>query len=83
MLPTELNQFHKSLHGRCITNISYFVVDLDATTLYNDKCSEVLDFGSESDSDIEPSTLSSVWNDAHADSSGDESIDSEHEDPLK
>lgn len=42
-----------------------------------------MDFCSESESDVEPSTLSSVWHDYHADSSDDESIDSEQEDPLK
>lgn len=58
-------------------------MDLDACTIYNDCCNEVLEFCSESESDVEPSTLSSVWHDAHADSSNDESIDSEQEDPLK
>ncbi|CAG9820175.1 unnamed protein product [Phaedon cochleariae] len=58
-------------------------VDLDPPTIFNEKCSEVLDFCSESDSDIEASTFSSVWHDAQADSSDNESIDSEQEDPLK
>lgn len=58
-------------------------MDLDASSLYNDHCNEILDFCSESESDVEPSTLSSVWHDVHADSSDDESIDSEQEDPLK
>nr|XP_023020210.1 uncharacterized protein LOC111508826 [Leptinotarsa decemlineata] len=58
-------------------------VDLDACSIYNDRCSQILDFCSESESDIEASTYSSVWHDAQADSSGDESIDSEQEDVLK
>lgn len=61
----------------------FFVVDLDATIIYSDHCNEVLDYCSESESDIEPSILSSVWPDTHADSSDDESIDSDQEDPLK
>lgn len=43
----------------------------------------MLDYASESESDVEPATYSSVWHDAHADSSDDESIDSEQEDVLK
>lgn len=58
-------------------------MDLDANSIYNNHCNEVLNFCSESESDIEPSTLSSVWHDHQADSSDDESIDSEQEDPLK
>lgn len=38
---------------------------------------------SESESDVEPSTYATVWHDANADSSDNESIDSEDEDPLK
>lgn len=38
---------------------------------------------SESDSDVEPSTYSSAWHDAQADSSDNESIDSDQEDLLK
>lgn len=38
---------------------------------------------SESESDVEPSTYSSVWQDAQADTSDNESIDSEQEDLLK
>ncbi|CAG9863610.1 unnamed protein product [Phyllotreta striolata] len=58
-------------------------VDIDASSLYNAKCNQVLDVCSESESDIEASTLSSVWQDAQADSSENESIDSDHEDVLK
>lgn len=66
-----------------LANIFVFSVDLDAEKIYNDRCNEVLDLCSESESDVEPSTLSSVWHDIQVDSSGDESIDSEQEDPLK
>lgn len=56
---------------------------MDAVSIYNGQCNDVLDFGSESESDIEPSTLASVWQDAHGESSDDESADSENEDLLK
>lgn len=42
-----------------------------------------MDYCSESESDVEASTVSSTWQDFHADSSNDESVDSEAEDPLK
>ncbi|XP_057668725.1 KAT8 regulatory NSL complex subunit 2 isoform X1 [Diorhabda carinulata] len=58
-------------------------VDFDANAVYNDKCNQVLDVCSESESDIEASTFSSVWQDAQADSSDDESIDSDNDDVLK
>lgn len=38
---------------------------------------------SESESDVEPSTFANVWHDAQADSSDNESIDSDQEDVLK
>lgn len=59
------------------------LVDLDATALKHNACNDVLDMCSESDSDVEASTYASVWHDAQADSSDNESIDSEQEDPLK
>lgn len=58
-------------------------MDLDAGSIYNKQCSEVLDFCSESESDVEASTFSSVWHDYQGDSSDNESIDSEQEDVLK
>lgn len=58
-------------------------MDLDAASLQHSACNDVLDMCSESDSDIEPSTYANVWHDAQADSSDDESIDSDQEDPLK
>ncbi|XP_044746265.1 KAT8 regulatory NSL complex subunit 2 [Coccinella septempunctata] len=58
-------------------------IDIDAASLYNQQCNEVLGFCSESESDIEPSTLNNIWHDAQADSSDNESIDSEQEDHLK
>ncbi|XP_072391971.1 KAT8 regulatory NSL complex subunit 2 [Diabrotica undecimpunctata] len=58
-------------------------VDIDASMVQSEKCSRILDVCSESESDIEPSTLSSIWPDIQADSSDDESIDSENEDLLK
>ncbi|KAG5891997.1 hypothetical protein JTB14_007745 [Gonioctena quinquepunctata] len=57
--------------------------ELDACSIYNEHCNQILDFCSESESDIEASTFSSVWHDAQADSSDGESIDSEQEDILK
>uniref|UniRef100_A0A6P7HBY0 KAT8 regulatory NSL complex subunit 2 n=1 Tax=Diabrotica virgifera virgifera TaxID=50390 RepID=A0A6P7HBY0_DIAVI len=64
-------------------SVFYFLVDIDASVVQGEKCSRILDVCSESESDIEPSTLSSVWPDIQADSSDDESIDSENEDLLK
>ncbi|XP_066142910.1 KAT8 regulatory NSL complex subunit 2-like isoform X1 [Euwallacea fornicatus] len=58
-------------------------VDIDAAAVYNDHCNEVLDMCSESESDVEASTYATVWHDANADSSDNESFDSEDEDPLK
>ncbi|KAL3286902.1 hypothetical protein HHI36_001388 [Cryptolaemus montrouzieri] len=58
-------------------------VDIDAFNLYNSQCNEILGYCSESDSDVEPSTLTSIWHDVQDDSSDNESIDSEQEDYLK
>lgn len=38
---------------------------------------------SESESDVEPVLYGNVWHDSHADSSDNDSIDSEQEDVLK
>lgn len=59
-----------------------FADDIDAAQM-NAGCSDILDYASESESDVEASMYNSVWHDAHADSSDDESIDSEEEDYLK
>jgi len=45
--------------------------------------SYVLECASESDSDIEPSTLDAVWKGANEDSSDAESVDSQMDDPLR
>ncbi|KAL1497499.1 hypothetical protein ABEB36_008450 [Hypothenemus hampei] len=58
-------------------------VDIDATSVYNNQCNEVLDMCSESESDVEPSTYSKVWHDVNIDSSDNESYDSEDGDPFK
>ncbi|XP_048523753.1 KAT8 regulatory NSL complex subunit 2 isoform X2 [Dendroctonus ponderosae] len=58
-------------------------VDIDAPAVFNERCSEVLDMCSESESDIEPSIYATVWHDANAESSDNESIDSEDTDPMK
>nr|CAH7762241.1 unnamed protein product [Callosobruchus chinensis] len=66
-----------------VTKYQDVFADLDASQIYNEQCNEVLDYCSDSESDVEPSTLTTIWHDAQADSSDDESIDSENEDPLK
>lgn len=58
-------------------------MDIDAVAVQHSACTDVLDMCSESDSDIEASTFASVWHDAQADTSDDESVDSEQEDALK
>lgn len=57
-------------------------MDIDSSSV-NASCTEVLDMCSESESDVEPSTFANVWHDAQADSSDNESIDSDQEDILK
>lgn len=57
-------------------------LDLNAAEI-NASCKDVLDLCSESESDVEASTFSTVWQDVHADSSDNESIDSENGDYLK
>ncbi|GLV36308.1 dim gamma-tubulin 1 [Carabus blaptoides fortunei] len=56
--------------------------DINAAAV-NSSRSRVLDYGSDSESDVEAACYTSVYHDAHADSSDDESIDSEQEDVLK
>lgn len=58
-------------------------VDVNAANLLTNRCNEILGYCSESESDTEPATLGNVWHDANMDSSDDESIDSDCEDPLK
>ncbi|KAK9873980.1 hypothetical protein WA026_002331 [Henosepilachna vigintioctopunctata] len=57
--------------------------NIDAFNLYNSQCNDILGYCSESDSDLEPSSLTNIWHDVQADSSDNESIDSEQEDSLK
>lgn len=56
--------------------------EIDATSV-NASRSKILDYASDSDSDLDTAIYSTVWHDAQADSSDDESIDSEQEDILK
>lgn len=58
------------------------VVDIDAKSMMS-STPRTLEACSESDSDMETPTFASVWHDAQADSSENESADSEYEDPLK
>lgn len=59
-------------------------MDLDAATI-NASSSRVLDYASESDSDVDAAMLDVTWKggDADADSSDAESVDSQQEDLLK
>ncbi|RZF35766.1 hypothetical protein LSTR_LSTR012064 [Laodelphax striatellus] len=57
-------------------------VGIDANKV-NSCGNRILDYVSESDSDVEPATLENIWKDADRDSSDAESIDSQEEDPLK
>lgn len=60
----------------------FLSVDIDAFAI-NSARSDILDMCSESESDVDAATTASVWIDAQADSSDNESIDSDQEDPLK
>lgn len=60
----------------------FFPGDMNASDI-NASCSDILDYASDSESDVEPATTQTVWQDTQADSSEDESIDSEQEDILK
>ncbi|XP_076268139.1 KAT8 regulatory NSL complex subunit dim gamma-tubulin 1 isoform X2 [Rhynchophorus ferrugineus] len=77
----DRNYSDESLDVKVTKSVDPF--DLDANTIYTTQCNKVLDMCSESESDVEPSTLNSVWHDINADSSDNESIDSEEEDVLK
>uniref|UniRef100_A0A1B6KQF4 KAT8 regulatory NSL complex subunit 2 n=1 Tax=Graphocephala atropunctata TaxID=36148 RepID=A0A1B6KQF4_9HEMI len=57
-------------------------VDVDAAAV-NNQCSQVLDYASGSDSDVEPAMLDNVWRALDNESSDAESVDSQAEDPLK
>lgn len=57
-------------------------MDLDAAQV-NARCSQVLDYASDSESDVEPAMLDSVWRAQDHESSDAESVDSQAEDPLK
>ncbi|KAJ1527049.1 hypothetical protein ONE63_008590 [Megalurothrips usitatus] len=59
-------------------------LDIDASTV-NSSASRILDYASESDSDVEAAMLDVTWKggDADADSSDAESVDSQQEDLLK
>jgi len=59
-------------------------VDIDASKV-NASASRILDYASESDSDVEAAVLDTTWKgaDADADSSDAESVDSQQEDLLK
>lgn len=62
--------------------IYLLTVETDAYKV-NAKGSLVLDYASESDSDVEPSMLDNVWRAQDQESSDAESVDSQLEDPLK
>jgi len=57
-------------------------VDVDSGSILT-SASEILDMCSESESDVDATSYGSVWHDAHAESSDNDSIDSEQEDVLK
>jgi len=57
-------------------------VDIDSSAMLASR-SDILDLCSESESDVDASSYGSVWHDAHAESSDNDSIDSEQEDVLK
>ncbi|XP_030765708.1 KAT8 regulatory NSL complex subunit 2 isoform X2 [Sitophilus oryzae] len=78
----ERNYLEDNANLKATKSVDPFV-DIDANSVYTTQCNEVLDMCSESESDVEPSTLASVWPDVNADSSDNESIDSEEEDVLK
>lgn len=67
-----------------VTWVFYFTVDVDAVAV-NSSSSRILDYASESDSDVDAAMLDVTWKggDADADSSDAESVDSQQEDLLK
>lgn len=58
-------------------------VELDAAQVNVSRCSQVLDYASESDSDVEPAMLDNIWRGQDHESSDAESVDSQADDPLK
>ncbi|CAH0550081.1 unnamed protein product [Brassicogethes aeneus] len=78
----EGSQNPDDVEFKCTKTLDPFS-EIDANLVYGTNCNDVLDVCSESESDVEASTYSSVWHDSHADSSDNESIDSEQEDVLK
>lgn len=60
----------------------FFLAEIDAFAINNSR-SDILEMCSESESDVEVSTCATVWPDVQADSSDNESIDSDQEDLLK
>lgn len=60
----------------------FFLAEIDAQKI-NSACSEILEYASDSESDVEPALYNSVWHGQNADLSDNESIDSEFEDVLK
>lgn len=58
------------------------LAEIDAQKI-NSACSEILEYASDSESDVEPAVYNSVWHGQNADLSDNESIDSEFEDVLK
>lgn len=62
----------------------YLMIPVEAdTNKIAQKRMYALECASESDSDVEPATLDSIWQGADEDSSDAESIDSQLDDPLK
>lgn len=61
---------------------NWFAVEINAAAI-NARGSKILDMCSESESDAEQINMSNVWFDYDADTSENESIDSDHEDLLK
>lgn len=57
-------------------------IEIDASKV-NSSGNKVLDYASESDSDVEPTMIDSVWHGQDQESSDGESVDSQLEDPLK
>ncbi|KAF5300877.1 hypothetical protein FQR65_LT09039 [Abscondita terminalis] len=57
-------------------------VDIDANGILSSS-SQILDMCSDSESDVDATSFGSVWHDIHAESSDNDSIDSEQEDVLK
>lgn len=73
---------------RCQTNKKrvifrlLFLAEIDAATR-NAMGRKILDYASDSSSDVETPTVSNTWRGQDLDNSDNESIDSQNEDPLK